>query len=178
MKRSLFSLSLPLIVAACASQAPGVAVNVPGNLRPAEGEIPYMTALARGVQIYECRSKKDDPGSMEWAFVAPEADLFDAGGGQSIGRHYAGPHWESIDGSKVQGKAKATAASPRPGAIPWLLLTTTSAGPDGAFAKVSSIQRINTIGGAAPAAAECTAGSKVKQARVAYTADYVMFRLR
>jgi hypothetical protein len=178
MKRSLVSLSLPLILAACASQAPGVAVSVPENLRPTEAEVPLMTVFARGAQIYECRSKKDDPKSMEWVFVAPEANLFDVSGGQKIGQHYAGPHWQSVDGSKVQGKAKATAAAPRPGAIPWLLLTTTSVGPNGAFAKVSSIQRINTVSGAAPAAADCTAELKVKQARVAYTADYVMFRLR
>jgi hypothetical protein len=32
--------------------------------------------------------------------VAPEADLFDARGNR-IGRHYAGPHWRSTDGSKI-----------------------------------------------------------------------------
>jgi hypothetical protein len=178
MKRILVSLSMPLMLAACASQSPGVGVSVPENLRPTEAEVPLMTVFARGAQIYECRAKMDGVGSMEWVFVAPEADLFDASGGRKIGRHYAGPHWQSADGSSIQGKAKATAPAPRPGAIPWVLLTTTSVGPDGAFAKVTSVQRINTVGGTAPAAADCTAELKEKQARVAYTADYVMFRRR
>src|SRR5207245_8699331 len=95
---------------------------------------------ARGVQIYECRVKKDSPQATEWAFVAPEAELWDAQG-KRVGKHYAGPHWEHVDGSKVFGTVKARADAPMAGAIPWLLLKTKSVGPDGAYAKVTSIQR-------------------------------------
>ena len=45
----------------------------------------------------------------------------------------------------------------------WLLLTTKAEGSDGAFAKVTSIQRVNTAGGVAPAAAGCTALSLGKE---------------
>ena len=49
-----------------------------------------------------------------------------------------------------------------------------SDGPDGAWSKVSSVQRVNTAGGAAPATgcAEATAGTT---SRVSYTADYRMY---
>ncbi len=60
-----------------------------------------LTLDARGVQIYECRAVAGDPAKYEWAFKAPEADLFDAQG-RKVGRHYAGPTWELADGSKVE----------------------------------------------------------------------------
>ena len=128
---------------------------------------------ARGVQIYECRAKKDDPAASEWAFVAPEAELLD-GTGKVIGKHYAGPHWEAADGSKIVGAVKSRADAPQAGAIPWLLLTTKSVGSNGAFSKVTSIQRVSTVGGVAPAES-CSNALLGKTARVAYAADYVMF---
>ena len=167
--------SFPLILAAaCSSVAPVVEVPVPEVLRPAPEEAALQTLAARGVQIYECRVKKDNAQAAEWAFVAPEADLNDAQG-KLLGKHYAGPHWESADGSKLLGSVKARADSPTSGAIPWLLLATRSVGTGGAFAKVTSIQRIHTAGGVAPPADECTTRLQGKQARVAYTADYVLF---
>ena len=171
MKRMILA-TLPIVLAACAG-APSTP-PVPGNLKPAAGEAALGGVAARGVQIYECRAKKDNPQASEWAFVAPEADLFDAKG-KLVGKHYAGPHWESLDGSKVVGSVKSRADAPQAGAIPWLLLSTKSDGPAGAFAGVTSIQRINTVGGVAPAAEGCTAASLGKGARVAYTADYMLF---
>jgi len=175
MQRTAIASALLLVAAACVSrnQAP-VANQVPENLKPAANEVMVGAVAARGVQIYECRVKKDDSQAVEWAFVAPEAELFNVQG-QRIGTHYAGPQWESIDGSKIAGSVLARADAPRTGAIPWLLLTTKSVGPDGAFAKVTSVQRINTEGGAAPAAGDCKPDSIGHRARVAYTADYVMF---
>ena len=177
MKRRFVVSPLLVVSAACTGPAPSPAFHVPDSLKPAATEQALATLAARGVQIYECRAKQDEPGSMGWAFVAPEADLFGAQG-RPVGRHYAGPTWESVDGSKVVGTVKARADAPRAGAIPWLLLTTRSEGPDGEFAKVTSIQRINTAGGGAPAADDCTPASLGKSARVAYTADYVMFGSR
>src|SRR5262245_19000498 len=98
-----------LIVAGCASQQP---VAVPDRLKPGANESLTMIVPAKGVQIYECRPRKDQAGEYEWAFVAPEADLFDTRGNR-IGRHYAGPHWESNDGSKVVGAVKDRADAPR-----------------------------------------------------------------
>jgi hypothetical protein len=173
MKR-IHLLSCLLVPLAACTTAPPASVAVPDALRPAPGEVRVGAVAARGVQIYECRAKKDDPRSAEWAFVAPEAELFDAQG-RRVGTHYAGPQWESLDGSKVAGTAKARSDAPQAGAIPWLLLTAHSVGPAGAWSGVTSVQRIHTVGGVAPAAAECSTASLGKQARVAYSADYVMY---
>ena len=63
-----------LLLMACAS--PSV-VDVPDTLKPGANESLAMIVPAKGVQIYECRAKKDAGAGFEWAFVAPEAELFD-----------------------------------------------------------------------------------------------------
>ena len=173
MNRSLSALGLCAVLAACAS-APTTAPQapLPDNLKGSAAEAATGTLGARGVQIYECRARKDNPSAAEWAFVAPEADLFDAAG-RKVGTHYAGPHWESHDGSKIVGAVKSRADAPQAGAIPWLLLTTKSVGGAGSLAKVSAIQRINTTGGVAPADG-CSMATLGAKSRVAYTADYVL----
>ena len=177
-KTSGFAVLLPvLLIAGCASpHAPMSAVKVPDQLRPGASESLAMIVPAKGVQIYECRARKDQAGGYEWAFVAPEADLFDVRGDR-IGRHYAGPHWESTDGSKVLGTVKERADAPVADAIPWLLLAVRSVGPAGSFSKVTSIQRLNTVGGAAPKAG-CSRAAAGTLARINYTADYYFFTAR
>jgi len=157
MKR--VAIALPILIAGCASTVP-----VPDNLKPLAQEKLALVVPAKGVQIYECRNGN-------WAFVAPDAELFDRAG-KKIGRHYAGPHWEAADGSRIVGAVKERADAPVSGAIPWLLLSAKSAGKEGAFSKVTSIQRVATTGGVAPAGNCSQPGS---QARVAYTADYYFF---
>ncbi len=167
-------LLLALFLEGCAGlQSPMPVAKVPDQLKPGANESLAMIVPAKGVQIYECRAKKDQAGAYEWAFVAPEADLFD-GRGDRIGRHYAGPHWESADGSKVLGTVKERADAPVADAIPWLLLAAKSVGPAGAFSRVTSIQRVNTAGGAAPKAG-CSQAAAGALARIAYTADYYFF---
>lgn len=146
-------------LAGCASS-----VSVPDSLKPAAGESLALVVPAQGDQIYECRAGK-------WAFVAPEAELFNRAG-KKIGRHYAGPHWESLDGSRIVGAVKAHADAPRAGDIPWLLLSAKSVGAEGAFSKVTSIQRVTTMGGSAPIEPCSQDGRRV---RVPYTADYYFF---
>ena len=164
---------LALALAACATQPP---MQVPATLAPKANETLAMTVAAKGVQVYECRGRKETGAGFEWAFVAPEAELLDAGG-RSIGRHGAGPYWQASDGSKVVGKLKARADAPSADAIPWLLLEATTAGPDGAFSKVTSIPRVNTAGGLARAAG-CTPVTAGATARIPYTADYRLFVAR
>lgn len=165
MSRSLISRSKTALVGA-ATVASLANAQAPASLVP-EGETARFTYAAVGVQIYEC---KVTDGKAAWAFVAPEADLFDSFG-KRVGKHYAGPSWESDDGSKLTGAVKSRADSPRPGAIPHLLLTTKADAKSGVLAGITSIQRLNTLGGAAPST-PCTAQDAGKQARVYYSADY------
>ena len=165
---------LALLVAACASPKPPTPmVRVPDKLKPGANESLAIIVPAKGVQIYECRARKDQVGEYEWAFVAPEADLFDARGNR-IGRHYAGPHWGSTDGSKILGTVKEIADAPVADAIPWLLLTAKSVGSEGAFSKVTSVQRVSTVGGVAPKGG-CSQAAVGTPARIDYTADYYFF---
>lgn len=116
------------------------------------------------MQIYECRGTP-----AQWVFVAPEAKLFDAQG-RSIGSHGAGLHWLADDGSRLVGSLEARADAPTAGAIPWLLLTTAANAAHGRFGGVSHIQRINTVGGMAPASG-CDATTVGSRVRIPYTAD-------
>ena len=169
MRCHITAFLLVLLVAACASpQAPTSMVKVPEKLKPGANESLAMIVPAKGVQLYECRARTGQVGGYEWAFVAPEADLFDARGTRT-GRHYAGPHWESTDGSKIVGTVKE-----RADAIPWLLLAAKSVGSEGSFSKVTSIQRVNTVGGVAPMT-DCSQATAGTPARVNYTADYYFF---
>ena len=154
------SIVSSIVLAGCASTT----VQVPEKLQPGAGESLALVVPAKGVQIYECRTDK-------WVFVAPEADLFDRSG-KKIGRHYAGPHWEAADGSKIVASLKERADAPAAGDIPWLLLSAKSVGGEGSFSKVTSIQRVATVGGVAPEGACNRPGDR---ASVRYAADYYFF---
>ena len=149
------------------------AAQIPPALMPV-GEAKLVERIsARGVQVYECRADTAAPAGAQWVFVAPQADLFDTQGA-SRGTHYAGPHWEAADGSKIVGKLEARADAPQAGAIPWLLLSARSVGGAGRFAGVTSVQRVNTAGGLAPQR-RCDTGSVGTVDRVPYTADYLLY---
>jgi len=121
---------------------------------------------ALGVQIYRW-------SGTNWAFIGPEATLYsDQCYETQVGIHYGGPTWEANDGSTVQA-ARVDGCTPFRGAIPWLLLRATSNTGDGKFARVTSIQRVNTIGGTAPAEAGAFVGD---EARVPYTTEYYFYR--
>ena len=150
-----------IVAGACTPSMP-----IPSALEPADASL-AMVVPARGTQIYECRRKGE---GFEWAFVAPDAMLFDARGNQ-IGIHGAGPFWQSADGSRVTGKVAARADAPGGHAIPWLLLGTTNTGPSGSFSRVTYIQRVNTTGGTAPVK-PCSGEMVGQQTGVHYTADY------
>ncbi len=169
---AMMRTALVALVAGCASSTMGV----PDNLKPPATEKLSLAAQATGVQIYECNASKDDPARFEWIFKAPEAELFDRAGNK-IGRHYAGPTWESNDGSKVVGELKARDNGPDPNAIPWLLLSAKSTSGTGVLSQTKSIQRVDTVGGKAPAEA-CGPTQAGRVARVGYKATYYFYAAR
>jgi Protein of unknown function (DUF3455) len=144
--------------------------QVPTALLTAADEQLVVRVHAKGDQIYSC---KVDVGQPAWMLKSPEAQLFDKDG-QVFGKHFAGPSWEASDGSRVVGKAAANVASPDADSIPWLLVKVVSHAGEGVLARVTSIQRINTKGGKAPASG-CDAGHAGQEVRVAYAADYLFF---
>ena len=144
------------------------AVNLAGcdSLRAPEGSKLAFHAYATGAQIYRW-------SGAAWTFVAPSAGLFaNAGFNGEIGAHYAGPTWESVSGSKVVG-AVLKRCPGEPNAIPWLLLGAVTTDGPGVFHKVTYIQRVNTVGGNAPAEAGSLTGELVN---VPYTAEYFFYR--
>lgn len=153
-----------------------IAADVPAALKAPADQTLSLEAHAKGVQIYECKASKADPKAFEWTFKAPEAELYD-GAGARIGKHFAGPTWESTDESKVVGAVKAKDDGPDPGAIPWLLLGAASSSDTGVLGRTLSIQRLETKGGKAPATG-CDAAHAGSEARVPYTATYDFYVAR
>jgi len=184
MKNAAFAAGLVAAVAGllagCAAMSgPAAAIaapaGVPAALQPS-GQEPFLQVHATGVQIYECAPKADAPATFGWQFRGPEATLADASG-RTVGRHFGGPSWASNDGATIVGQPSATAPSPDAGAIPWLLLTVKSHTGEGLLAPTTSVQRIETHGGVAPAGA-CSAANAKQVERVGYTATYVFWRAR
>jgi Protein of unknown function (DUF3455) len=149
-----------------------VAPSVPNELRLQDGYRLVRKVLADGVQIYTCKTKADNTG-YEWVFKAPEATLTTEQGFK-VGTHGAGPFWAALDGSRVNGEVKAKVSSSDPNAIPWLLLATKSSGGNGLFAKTAYIQRLDTVGGKAPASG-CGQDALEREVRVPYTANYYFY---
>ncbi|HXY54634.1 MAG TPA: DUF3455 domain-containing protein [Nitrospirota bacterium] len=169
----IVGVSIIVLFAGFAVVKAGTMPEVPETLKAPANQVLLLETQATGVQIYECKASKDDRTRFEWVFKAPEADLFDSAG-KKIGRHYAGPTWESSDGSKVVGEVKARDNGPDPNAIPWLLLSAKSNSGNGVFSKTQSIQRLYTSGGKAPAEG-CKQAQEGKEVRVPYKAKYYFY---
>ena len=144
--------------------------HVPSQLQPPAGEQLLLQVHAKGDQIYTC---KGDATQAAWALKAPDAQLFDKDG-KPFGKHFAGPSWEASDGSRVTGKAVANVPSPDADSIPWLLVNIVGHEGSGVLSRATSIQRINTKGGKAPASG-CDAAHAGAEVRVAYSADYLFY---
>ena len=134
----------------------------------APGETVVLTVHAEGAQVYECKAGAD--GKLAWAFREPIATLFVDG--KTIGRHYAGPNWEHIDGSAVTAKAAGNAPGATSDDIPWLKLQVTASRGNGVLTGVTTVQRINTKGGKLEG--PCDKAGSFKSAP--YSADYVFLR--
>jgi hypothetical protein len=165
--------------------------RVPSSLEVPAGNRAYLVEHAIGTQNYVCLPRTDGNG-LGWTFFGPQATLFDDGLGQQL-THFLSTNpaegvaratWQhSRDSSAVWALAIATSSDPAfvsGGAIPWLLLRVvgSQAGPnpgDRRIVKTTYIQRVSTVGGAAPAGDCTTVGAK---ALVPYAADYVFYRAK
>jgi Protein of unknown function (DUF3455) len=169
----MVSFSVVALLSGYARSLTAAPPEAPEALRPPADQVLALEALATGVQIYECSAGKDQAARLEWVFQAPEAELFDKEG-RKVGKHYAGPTWESTDGSAVVGEVKARDAGPDPNAIPWLLLSAKSNSGRGVLSQIKSIQRLQTVGGKAPSA-PCTRDTAGQVVRVPYKAVYYFY---
>jgi hypothetical protein len=169
----------PMLVALAATLAANLSVVGPARAQmppaiAAPGETTIATFHAEGAQIYECKAEskpesKPD-GKLAWAFREPIATLLLDG--KTVGRHYTGPTWEDADGSAVVGKVAANAPGKTAADIPWLKLDVTAQRGSGALSGVTTVQRINTQGGAHTGT--CDKAGAFHSAP--YAADYIFLR--
>src|SRR6266487_4823787 len=143
---------------------------VPSKIEVHDGNKVFLVGHGVGVQIYSCNPT---PSGFVWGFVAPRANLYDDHG-KLIITHFGGPTWQAKDGSMVVGHAEAS-ITVDPTAIAWLRLSAASTTP-GRLGNTTFIQRIATVGGLAPPAAECNATTAGAVAEVPYTADYFFWK--
>jgi len=158
---------LALSIVAASTLAGAASAQVPPAIA-APGESAVVTLHAEGTQVYECKAGSD--GKLAWAFREPIATLLLDG--KTVGRHYAGPTWEHVDGSAVVGKAVANAAGNTPSDIPWLKLEVAAHRGTGLLSGVTTVQRINTRGGVHAGA--CDQAGALHSAP--YAADYAFLK--
>jgi len=165
----LVALAIVLLVARVSAQVPS-AIAVPDGTA-------IVTLHAEGTQIYQCKPDSDRKSSSQksaltWQFREPIATLILDG--KSVGRHYAGPNWDYIDGSGVKGKVAASAPGATPNDISWLKLDVADHRGDGILSNATTVQRINTSGGVVQGSCEDEGDYR----SVPYSADYVFLRKR
>src|SRR6266403_591516 len=125
--------------------APAAETPLPDALA-APGETVVLTAHAEGMQIYECKAGTD--GKLAWAFREPVATL--------------------IAGDKIVGRPPGATAKD----IAWLKLDVVSRRGSGLLSNVTTVQRINTVGGKLDDACDRPGDNR----SMPYTADYVFLR--
>lgn len=142
----------------------------PASLRvPADQKLLFQ-AHGAGDQIYTCAAAD---GASAWKLKGPDAELRGTHG-QVVGYHFAGPTWQSTDGSSVTGKVVANVPSSDATAVPWLLLVATRHDGNGRMNEVLSIQRLDTKGGKAPKDG-CDDAHAGSETRAPYQAEYYFF---
>ena len=159
----LAALSLPVVFLATSTTN----AQIPDAVA-APNEAIVATVHAEGAQIYDC--KADTNGKLVWQFREPIAALLLDG--KTVGRHFAGPSWELVDGSAVTGKIAGRAAGATPNDIPLLKIEVVSHHGVGQLAGVTTIQRLNTKGGVVEGSCE-SAGAFLP---VPYSADYTFLK--
>lgn len=165
------------LLAACSSMSsmPTYSqANLPAAVQVPAGNRVAMETVGVGQITYQCNAKKDMADQFEWVFVGPDAKLNDRSGKQ-VGKYFGPPAtWENMDGSKLTGTQVAVAPGAA-GSIPNQLVKANPAMGSGAMTGVTYIQRVNTMGGVAPAMA-CGASNAGSKQIVTYQADYIFYK--
>ena len=161
------------LLASCSSMSPMYSqTDLPAAVQVPAGNKVAMEMVGVGTITYKCSAKKDMGDQFEWVFVGPDAKLNDRNGKQ-LGKYYGPPAtWESMDGSKLTGTQVAVAPATA-GSIPNQLVKANPA--SGAMRGITYIQRVNTMGGVAPAAT-CAANNMGAEQIVKYQADYIFYK--
>ena len=167
---SVLALCVLLPASAGARPAPQTVPGDPLDPRTYEPDSKLFLELhALGVQKYTCQP------NGTWLFTDPVAALYKKG--KPLGVHFLNlgtgrPVWQLEDGSSVEAARKASAPNGAAN-IPALLLQGVATTP-GRLGGTTWVQRLNTVGGIAPAGA-CTPGAT---AAVPYTADYFFWKAK
>jgi len=182
LRHSLLAVAATALLAGCAEDSPtgpaaelataGTGTDQPAvdlgecdTLHAPVGSSLVFHAYAKGQQIYRW-------DGATWSLIGPSAQLFaDATSKALVGTHYTGPTWKSTSGSTVVG-AVIDRCTPDANAVPWLLLVAVRNEGPGVFQEVTHIQRVNTVGGKAPA----DAGTLGQVRGMPYTAEYFFYR--
>jgi hypothetical protein len=174
--------------------------SVPTDVQVEEGNEVFFVGHASGTQNYVCLpcdpTKPNCLFGNAFKLFTPQATLFDDQGEQ-VTTHFFSPNpfengiiratWEhSRDTSTVWGPVTGSSTDPnfvRLGAIPWLRVQVkdiggAQAGPTGGdkLTKTTFIQRLNTVGGAAPVRGCRLPADIGNQEFVPYTADYFFYK--
>jgi hypothetical protein len=164
---------------------------VPANIQVPAGNKLFLVGHAVGTQNYVCLPADD---GVKFVLYTPQATLFAKQ--QQVTTHYFSPNpveggtiratWQhskdtsTVWGQVMEGHSSTDPAFVAPDAIPWLLVTVVGAQAgrtgNGALTETTFIQRINTVGGIAPATG-CTSPADVgNRAFVPYTTDYYFYK--
>ena len=153
-------------IALLAMTAAASAAELPDAIA-AKGETVVLQAHAVGAQLYDC--KTDAGGKLVWRFREPIASLMRDG--RTVGRHYAGPSWE-VEGSAIVGKSVGHAPGASAKDIAWLKVEVVERRGEGPLKDVTTVQRINTVGGNLEGACDTAGDIRAEP----YSADYVFLR--
>ncbi len=169
-KRCPAWLAVALALPAAAAVPPPPVANA---LRPGSGEVPAFALRANGVQVYHCSPLPSDPNVFTWVLTAPEATLYD--GNRSVASWTSPNEFDALnDRSSVSAIVRTMQSASRDD-MPWALLHAIPAGDSGIFSGVTSIQRVNTQGGAPPPSG-CDVDHVGEEARSPFTADLYFYK--
>jgi hypothetical protein len=191
----VFTVALPHAAQSDAQWQPaqGNSISVPPVPTKLEVDAPdevVFVGHAFGTQNYVCLPSG---AGVAWSLFTPQATLLRKHGLQ-LTTHFFSPNpeedsivvraaWQhSRDSSTVWAGVSESSSDPNfvaPGAIPWLKLETKGVqeGPTGGdqLTDVTFIQRLNTVGGAAPTTG-CSLATEIgSRAFVPYRADYFFY---